>query len=167
MIMKRELIPKDKGGIAKPWAFGGESHVSAVEPIWLSPTFLSYSPFLVLSSNCHIKGSAISWGSYCWGVECGRTISPCPHPHSTSRLTLTLVGKTTTPSWHAIFPILSTTTWTLPLSHSPKLVHPHTDKPFTLGRWCVCVFPYRFGVRCMCFPYPAEDLTFLLDFQAV
>jgi len=27
-------------------------------------------------------------------VECGRTVSPCPHAHSTSRLTLALEGKT-------------------------------------------------------------------------
>ena len=58
-----------------------------------------------------LKVLLISWGSYCWGVECGRTVSPCPHTHSTSYLTLMLVGKPPPLSLHADSPLS-------PLRHS-------------------------------------------------
>ena len=58
----------------KPW---GKIHVSLLFLIW------SYS--LVLS-NYHFNVLLSSWGSYCWGVGCGRIASPCPHAHSTSGL---------------------------------------------------------------------------------
>ena len=62
-----------------PW---GKIHVSVVKPCLICPSFL----FL---SNYHFNALQSSWGSYGWGVECGRTVSPFPHAHSTSRLTLT------------------------------------------------------------------------------
>ena len=64
-----------------PW---GKSHVS--------PLVLFCSPSLV-SSNYHFNVLLISWGIYCWGVECGKTVSPFPHAHSTSGLTLMMEGK--------------------------------------------------------------------------
>ena len=63
-----------------------------LNPFNCQPPFLVCSPLLVLS-NYHLKCSTVSWGSYCWGVECFRTVSPCPHAHSTSKLTLAWVGK--------------------------------------------------------------------------
>ena len=70
-----------------------------------------------------LKVMLIIWGSYCWGVECGRTISPFPHAHSTSRLTLMMAEK---PLPHHSrqtlhYSIRSTTAWDI-FSHSPKLV---------------------------------------------
>ena len=56
----------------------------------------------------------ISWGSYCWGVECGRTISPFPHAHSTSKSNPTL-GRKNDYTHHST---LSTTTLST-LPHFP------------------------------------------------
>ena len=74
-ILKRAWFPKDKGGRnVKPWTHEGKSmcHLPLSHPA---------TTFNVL---------LISWGIYCWRVECGRTVSPCPHAHSTRKLTLTM-----------------------------------------------------------------------------
>ena len=88
--MKGHDFPKDKEGELLNFEPMGKSHVLAVKLL------LTYSPFLVSSVKYHIK--TFCWlveGSYCWEVVCGRTASPFPHAHSTSRLFhFTWAGKT-------------------------------------------------------------------------
>ena len=50
------------------------------------PPFLLTHLSLSHQSTTTLKILLISWDSYCWVVPCGRTVSPCPHAHSTSRL---------------------------------------------------------------------------------
>ena len=110
--LKGHDIPKDR-----------EGELLNLDPIGENPcvtTLFIFSPSLI-SRNYLIKSSVVSWGSYCWGVECGRTVSPCPHEHSTSRLTLVMTGKTTTPSLQGIlhYSVCSMTAWDiLPLSQA-------------------------------------------------
>ena len=76
----------------------GKSMCRMLIPFWLAHLPLSYP-------TTTIKSSVVSWGSYGWGVECGRIASPYPHAHSTSRLTLMLVRKPPPPSLHADSPL--------------------------------------------------------------
>ena len=73
-------------------------------PFWLTHLSLSHQ------STTTLKLLLISWDSYCWVVVSGRTISPCPHAHSTSGLSLH-VGKEANNS-------------ILPFLHS---FHPHAE----------------------------------------
>ena len=85
-----------------------------LNPFTCHPPFLNCSPSLVLS-NYHLKCFVVSQGSYCQGVECGRTVSPFSHAHSTSRLTLTQAGKPLRPSLQSHHDYRGT----LPLAISP------------------------------------------------
>ena len=78
-------IPKDREGELLNLEVLGEKPC-VTHPFWLVHLPLSHP-------TTTLKGLLISWGSYCWGVECGRTVSPFPHAHSTSNLTLTMAGK--------------------------------------------------------------------------
>ena len=55
------------------------------------PFLFAHLPLSYLTTT--LKVLLISWGNYCWGVECGRTVNPCPHAHSTNRLTLSMIEK--------------------------------------------------------------------------
>ena len=39
-------------------------------------------------STTHLKPLLLVGGSYCWEVVGGRTVIPCPHAHSSSRLSI-------------------------------------------------------------------------------
>ena len=97
---------------------GGCQTLNQWGKIRVSPPCLIFPSFLVLS-NYHFNALQSSWGSYGWGVECGKVVSPCPHAHSTNRLTLTLARKTTTTITPCELFILTT------MPFSPFSVHPH------------------------------------------
>ena len=116
--LRRGMIFLRIRGGCQTLGYGGKIHVS--------PPCLIFPSFLVLS-NYHFNALQSSWGSYCWGVECGRIVSPCPHAHSTSESNLTLGRRTTTP-------IVPLSPWRCyehsHTSHSPFLIvaHSHVGK---------------------------------------
>ena len=88
----------------------GKSMCQLLNPYSCHPSFLLTHLSLSHQSTTTLKPSIVSWGSYCWAVVCGRTASPCPHAHSTSRLFhFTWAGKT---GCHS----------------SSILVHPHAER---------------------------------------
>ena len=78
-----------------------------LNPFSCHPPFLLTHLSLSHHSNTKLKLLLTSWDSYCWAVVCGRTVSPCPHAHSTSGLSLH-VGKEANnsilPFLHFFFP---------------------------------------------------------------
>ena len=94
---KGMIFPRIRGGLLN-FEPMGKIHVSAIKPFWLAHLPLSYP-------TTTIKSSDVSWGSYGWGVDCGRTVSPFPHAHSTSILTLMLARKPPLSSLQADSPL--------------------------------------------------------------
>ena len=61
------ILTRIRVGDVKPWAMGKKPCVT----------------FPCLTQPPQLIAAAVSWGSYCFGSGCSRTVSPFPHAHST------------------------------------------------------------------------------------
>ena len=148
-IEKGVIFLRIRGEIVKPWTNGKRGHVSTT----------------------HLKLLMLVEGSYCWEVVGGRTVSPFPHAHSTSRLLSSRRQENHDGIYSIVLLILMHRI--LPGFYSRSelgavFCHPQfpCEGPFTFF-CCVYVFLTNLWLVYMFFPCPAENLDFLFHLRTM